>query len=43
MKELVLTTLLLGASFTQSIKIDLAHGSDRERQTKARLEQVIAS
>lgn len=43
MKALVLTTLLLGASFAQSIKIDLAHGTDRERQTKARLEQVIAS
>lgn len=43
MKALVLTTLLIGTSFAQSIKIDLAHGGDRERQTKARLEQVIAS
>lgn len=40
---LLLTTLLIGTGLAQSIKIDLAHGTDRERQTKARLEQVIAS
>jgi hypothetical protein len=44
MKALVLTTLvLICTGFPQSIKVDLAHGSEREQQTKARLEQVIAS
>lgn len=40
---LVLATLLVGASPRQSIGIDLAHGSDRERRTEARLEEVIAA
>jgi hypothetical protein len=39
----VLATLLVGTSPGQSIAIDLAHGSDRERRTKARLEEEIAS
>lgn len=39
----VLLAVMFGTSFAQSIKIDLAQGSERERQTKARLEQVIAS
>ena len=42
-KALVLLTAMFGTSFAQAIKIDLAQGTDRERQTKARLEQVIAS
>lgn len=29
MKALMLTILLVGTSYAQSIKIDLAHGSDR--------------
>lgn len=43
MKQLVLATLLIGASFGQLIKINLAHSSDRERQTKLLLEHVIDS
>jgi hypothetical protein len=42
-KALLLTTLLIGASLEPSIRIDLARQTGRERQTKARLEQVIAS
>ena len=43
-----LTFLYVGSGFSRTreanaIKIDLAHGADRERQTKARLEEVIAS
>jgi len=40
---LFFTPATIGASFGQSIKIDLAKGTDREQQTKTRLEQVIAS
>jgi hypothetical protein len=43
MKALLLTTMLIGASLEQAIRIDLARQSGREQQTKARLEQVIAS
>jgi len=42
-KALVVVTAMFGTSFAQAIKIDLAQGSERERQTKTRLEQVIAS
>jgi hypothetical protein len=40
---LFLATLATGSSAAQSVKIDLAHGSDSERQTKARLAEVLAS
>jgi len=43
LKALVLTTLLMSATPVPSIEIDLAHGSALERETKARLEQVIVS
>jgi len=36
-------SLLVAAGLAQSIEIDLAHGSDLERQTKTRLEEAIAS
>src|SRR2546425_5990944 len=39
-RAIVLVTVMFGTGFAQAIKIDLARGSDRERQTKARLEQV---
>src|SRR5437867_8230727 len=39
---MILVIAMFGTSFAQAIKIDLAKGTDRERQTKARLEQVIA-
>ena len=42
-QALVVVTAMFGTSFAQAIKIDLAQGSERERQTKTRLEQVIAS
>ena len=43
-KHLVLiTTLLITTGVVQSIKIDLAHSTDRERQTRTQLEHVIAS
>jgi len=42
-KALVVTILMLGAGQGQSISINLAHGSDRERRTKAQLEEIIAS
>lgn len=41
MKTLMFTLLMVGMSFAQSITIDLAKGSDREQQTKARLEKAI--
>ena len=42
MRTLVLA-LVAVTSVDQSITIDLARGGDRERQTKSRLEQLIAS
>jgi hypothetical protein len=38
-----LAGLWAAASAAQPVRIDLAHGSDRERATKAQLEQVLAS
>jgi len=35
--------LMCGTVFAQAIRINLAQGSERERQTKARLEQVISA
>jgi hypothetical protein len=43
MQTLLLTALSAAAICAQPIRIDLAHGSDRERQTQAGLEQVLAS
>jgi hypothetical protein len=43
MNALILTILLLGPGHGQTVSIDLARGSDRERRTKAQLEEVIAS
>jgi hypothetical protein len=39
----VLTIATVTATLGQSIKIDLAHNTEREQETKARLEQVIAT
>jgi len=43
MKVLMLVAVMIGTSFAQSIKIELAHQTERERETRERLEQVIAS
>lgn len=43
MNALVVAILMLGAGQGQSISINLAHGSDRERRTKEQLEEIIAS
>jgi hypothetical protein len=40
---MALVIVMFGTSLAQAIKIDLARGTNRERQTKARLEQVIAA
>jgi hypothetical protein len=42
-KALMLVAVTISTSFGQSIKIELAHQTERERETKERLEQVIAS
>jgi hypothetical protein len=42
-RALILVTVMTSMSFAQSIKIELAHKTERERETKERLEQVIAS
>ena len=42
-RAMMLVTVLISTSFTQSIRIELAHKTERELETKERLEQVIAS
>ena len=42
-KALVLVAVMISTSFAQSIKIELARQTERERETRERLEQVIAS
>jgi len=42
-KALVLVAVMISTSFAQSIKIELAHQTECERETRERLEQVIAS
>ena len=42
-KGFAIIILLAGSTFAQSIKINLAQGTEREQQTKAWLEQVIGS
>src|SRR4029077_1185921 len=41
--SMALMALLLVANVGSSIRIDPVHGTDRERETKARLEEAIAS
>jgi len=42
-RAMMLVTVLISTSFAQSIRIELAHKTERELETKERLEQVIAS
>ena len=42
-RAMMLVTVLTSTSFAQSIKIELAHKTERELETKQRLEQIIAS
>jgi hypothetical protein len=43
MKTLAVALLLAAAGVSQPISIGLANGTERERQTKARLESILAS
>jgi len=42
-RAMMLVTVMISTSFAQSIKIELAHKTERELETKERLEQIIAS